>query len=155
MRGGRFWAAILVSALALGAVPRRGFELISQQEYDSELALRATSPAAPIPRALELDAPTITVVKPSSADIAGPVDIDVRFKAAAGANVDVSTLKITYGVLRLDITRRILQAPGVKISAAGLSASGAQLPKGNHRILIEIADNHGRTARQQVAFTVQ
>jgi hypothetical protein len=79
----------------------------------------------------------------------------VRFKPAEGATVNVSSLKIKYGFLGLDITQRILQAPGVLVSADGLRASGARLPSGSHKLLIEIADNYGRTGRQPLEFTVK
>ena len=69
--------------------------------------------------------------------------------------VNVASLRILYGFLKLDVTRRILDAPGVQVSAAGLKANGAQLPSGNHKLIIEIADNVGRTARQVLEFTVR
>jgi hypothetical protein len=43
----------------------------------------------------------------------------------------------------------------VEVSAAGLKASGAQMPSGTHKLLIQLADNLGRTARQPVEFTVK
>jgi hypothetical protein len=42
----------------------------------------------------------------------------------------------------------------VEISATGLKATGARLPSGDHKLLIEVADNLGRTARQPLEFTV-
>jgi hypothetical protein len=79
----------------------------------------------------------------------------VQFTPAAGAQVNPGSLKILYGFLKLDITQRILQAPGVQVSAAGLKADGAKLPSGSHKLLIEIADNLGRVGRRTVEFTVQ
>lgn len=147
-------AAMLAAAIALAA--GRGFDLLSQQEYQSELTARAKPGAALVLRSADLNAPSITVVKPDrTSPIQPPVDIDVRFKAAEGASVNVSSLKIKYGFLGLDITQRILQAPGVQVSADGLRASGARLPSGSHKLLIEIADNYGRTGRQPLEFTVR
>jgi hypothetical protein len=148
-------AAVLATSLSVAA-SHGGFELLSAQEYKSELTARAAPNATLITKSADLDAPTITVVRPDrSADIQPPVDIDVRFKAAAGSTVNVSSLKITYGFLRLDITQRILGAPGVKVTADGLKASGAQLPVGSHKLVIEIADNIGRTGRQPLEFTIR
>jgi hypothetical protein len=147
--------AALVTAVA-GAVERAGFELLSDQEYHSELAARSRPGAALIPKAADFDAPAITVVKPDrSAPIQPPVDIEVRFTPAAGATVNIASLKIMYGFLKLDITHRILDAPGVQVSAAGLKASGARLPSGSHKLVIEVADSLGRTARQALEFTVK
>ena len=147
-------AALAISATS--AAERGGFELLSSGEYQSELSARAAPGAAFVPRAADFDAPTITVVSPDRrAPIKPPVDIDVRFKAAQGASVNVSTLKISYGFLHLDITRRILDAPGVQVSTAGLKASGARLPRGSHKLIIEVADNIGRTGRQAIELVVE
>lgn len=133
-----------------------GFDLLSDQEYRSELTARTLPGAALVPRAADLNAPSITVVTPdSSAPIQPPVDIDLRFKPAAGATVNIGSLKILYGFLKLDITQRILQAPGVQVSAAGLTAKGARLPSGSHKLLIEISDNLGRGGSQLLEFTVK
>jgi hypothetical protein len=146
----------LVVATIASAAPHAGFQLLSAQEYQSELSARATPAAAVTLRAADFDAPAITVVKPDrSAPIQPPVDIDLHFKAAQGASVNIASLKILYGFLKLDITKRILGAPGVQVSAAGLKASGALLPSGNHKLAIEVADNIGRTARQPLEFTVK
>jgi hypothetical protein len=148
-------AALVVATIA-SAAPHAGFQLLSAQEYQSELSARATPGAAVTLRAADFDAPTITVIKPDrSAPIQPPVDIDVHFKAAEGASVNIASLKIMYGFLKLDITKRILNAPGVQVSTAGLKASGAQLPSGSHKLAIEVADNIGRTGRQPLEFTVK
>jgi hypothetical protein len=148
-------AGLMVASLA-SAAPHAGFQLLSAQEYQSELSARATPGAAITLRAADFDAPTISVIKPDrSAPIQPPVDIDVHFKAAQGASVNIASLKIMYGFLKLDITKRILNAPGVQVSAAGLKASGAQLPSGNHKLAIEVADNIGRVGRQPLEFTVK
>jgi hypothetical protein len=148
-------AGFMVASLA-SAAPHAGFQLLSAQEFQSELSARATPGAAITLRAADFDAPTITVIKPDrSAPIQPPVDIDVHFKAAQGASVNVASLKILSGVLKLDVTKRILNAPGVQVSEAGLKASGAQLPSGSHKLAIEVADNIGRTGRQPLEFTVK
>jgi len=144
-------AAALASALASGT-----FQLLSGDEYRSEVAARAAPGATLLSRAADLDAPTITVLKPGSTSaIKPPVDIDLQFKAAPGAKVNPTSLKILYGFLKLDVTKRILGAPGVQVSADGLRCSGARLPSGNHKLVIEIADTLGRTAVQPLQFTVQ
>jgi hypothetical protein len=149
-------AGILVVTITSAAVGS-GFELLSKREYQSELDKRAANPQAPlILKGADFNAPVITVVSPDrSGPIKPPVDIDLEFKPAQGANVDIGSLKIFYGFLHLDITQRILQAPGVQVSPAGLKANGARLPSGSHKLLIQVADNLGRTARQPLEFVVQ
>src|SRR5579863_10059813 len=89
-------AGLAVATIA-SAAPPAGFQLLSSQEYQSELSARATPGAAVTLRAADFDAPTITVVKPErSAAIQPPVDIDLHFKAAQGASVNIATLKIMY-----------------------------------------------------------
>jgi hypothetical protein len=148
-------AGILAASMA-SAANRSGFELLTDQEYQSEVALRSAAPgAALIPKAADFDAPIITVLKPDrTTPVQPPFDIDVRFKAAEGASVNLASLKVMYGFLRLDVTKRILMAPGVQVSEAGLTASGAQMPSGSHKVVIELADNFGRKRRQLFEFTV-
>ena len=150
-------AGIITTTAVTSAADPGGFELVSAREYQSELSLRSGAPGASLMlRAADFDAPTITVVKPDhAAPIEPPVDIDVRFQAAQGANVNAASLKISYGFLHLDITQRILQAPGVRVSGSGLQAGGARLPSGSHKLVIEVADNVGRTGRQKLEFTVR
>ena len=143
-------------AVAVGAAAGSGFELLSSREFQAELSARAAPGAALIRKAADFNAPTIAVVKPDrSAPIQPPVDIELRFTPAAGATLNLASLKIVYGFLKLDITKRILEAPGVEVSAAGLKASGARLPSGTHKLVIELADNLGRTGRQPLEFTVK
>lgn len=147
--------ALLATALASALAPG-GFQLLSGDEYRSEVAARAAPGATLLSRAADLDAPSITVLKPgTSAAIKPPVDIDLQFKAAPGAKVNPATLKILYGFLKLDVTKRILGAPGVQVSADGLKCSGAQLPSGSHKLVVEVSDTLGRTAVQPLQFTVQ
>jgi len=148
--------ALLAPLAASLAASEGGFELLSDREYRSELSARALPGAKLVTRAADLNAPAITVVTPDSKGaIQPPVDIDVRFKPAAGATVNIGSLKILYGFLRLDITQRILQAPGVQVSPAGLTAKGARLPSGSHKLLIEVTDNLGRAGSQLLEFTVK
>jgi hypothetical protein len=149
-------ASLLVAAVGQSAV-HSGFELVSPAEYQSDLSQHAQNPTKQFYlRSLEVGAPTISVVKPNrSGPISPPVDIDVQFKPADGATINPASLKILYGWMHLDITQRILSAPGVQVSADGLKASGAKLPSGSHKLLIEVADNQGRIGQQALEFTVQ
>ena len=160
MRLNRSWLAVAAAALLVGSATSTaltsGFSLVSADEYQSELRARAAPGASFVVKAADFNAPTITVVMPNPKEpIQPPVNIEVRFVAAEGATVDVKSLRILYGFLKLDVTRRILDAPGVQVSPAGLKANGAQLPSGSHKLIIEIADNVGRTARQVLEFTVR
>ncbi|HUA87818.1 MAG TPA: hypothetical protein VL994_00185 [Steroidobacteraceae bacterium] len=152
-------AGLLVVALLAASVAAAGltsfFDLLSGDEYSAELRARAAPGATALPRAADFDAPTITVISPDMhAAIKPPVNIELRFQAAPGATVNPASLKILYGFLKLDVTRRILNAPGVEVSAAGLKASGARLPSGDHKLVVEVADSLGRTAVQPLQIVV-
>ena len=41
------------------------------------------------------------------------------------------------------------------MSASGLTAKGARLPSGSHKLLIEVTDNLGRAGVQLLEFTVK
>jgi hypothetical protein len=141
---------------ATGAAERLSFELLSGTEYRAELAARTAPGSEFVLKSADPNAPTITVRSPDrAAPIHSPVDIDARFKAAKGATINLASLKVLYGFLQLDVTRRILDAPGVQVSAAGLKVNGARLPSGRHKLTIQLADNFGRTGSQLLEFTIQ
>ncbi|HYB66676.1 MAG TPA: hypothetical protein VEC59_15650, partial [Steroidobacteraceae bacterium] len=67
-------AAAVVATGVASASPHGGFELLSDQEYRKELDARALPGATLVPRAADLNAPSITVMSPdSSAPIQPPV----------------------------------------------------------------------------------
>jgi hypothetical protein len=43
----------------------------------------------------------------------------------------------------------------VTVSEKGLHVSGAQLPPGQHRLLLLIADQRGRLARREAVFNIE
>lgn len=154
-------ALLVVSFASIGAAV--GFMLISPAEYNSDQVARA-APAADGRTAGEifdqqvwsraLDAPTIEVVAPhAEGAIHPPIDIDVRFTAALGASIDLSTLRIRYGVIGIDVTDRIRKA--AKVTPSGIRAQGAELPAGRHSMSVEIADSYGRKNKQTFKFTVE
>lgn len=154
--------AALVLSVAVGASSAArekhpaGFELLSGAEYAAELRARAAPAPDLILKSADPNSPRIQVVSPGQgAPVHPPVDIEISFKPSEGATVDPASLRILYGFLKLDVTRRILDAPGVQLSASGLKASGAQLPSGNHRLVIQLTDNLGRLGSNLLEFTVQ
>lgn len=126
------------------------FMLVSPEEF-------AQSQAAPHiePKALilpEPGAPEIVVVSPTAqGTIPTPMDIRLTFVPADGAQIDPDSLRILYGWLKLDITDRVMKH--AKFSTSELSASGADIPAGNHKIVIRVSDDKGRTGERTVKFT--
>jgi len=97
--------------------------------------------------------PTITLVRPDiSRPIRNPVTIEVQFTPGPGSSVDVNSFNATYGRLGINITRRLLDHAVMRPD--GLSASDVELPSGDHRVTLSIADTSGRTASKTIRFSV-
>src|SRR5262249_57148131 len=106
------------------------------------------APAAP-----RSGAPVIRVEEPSTtAPIRSPVRIRVTFQPAGNATIVVNSLRVRYGSLGIDITRRILAH--ARPSASGVTVNDAELPRGRHRVTIKIADNWSRVGYKSLVLTV-
>lgn len=111
--------------------------------------------AAPhVPGAPNLPAPpTINLLRPDiSAPIRNPVSIELRFDPGPGRAIDMGSFRATYGWLSIDITRRLLRH--ATAIPNGLLAENVDLPVGNHRIVLSIADTAGKRASRTFQFSV-
>lgn len=144
----------LVACICLaGIVPASAASLgplVTEEEVRLEMA-------APRPRQLRamsdpLD-PRIEVQLPDTSHVlARPVSFRVIFQPAAGAAIVVSSFHATYGFLGIDITSRLLQR--ARLSATELVADAVDIPRGQHRVTLEIADSLGRKGRRTFVFEV-
>jgi hypothetical protein len=135
------------------------FELISSSEAQQEAKAEAEAPPEIRPRAAVVsrpDATAIRVVSPSTAGNAGgvaaPVRIEVAFKAAPGARIVPSTFRVLYGLLKIDLTDRLRKH--ATVSESGVVVEGAQVPDGQHRLILQVADDQGNTAEQELRIRV-
>lgn len=97
--------------------------------------------------------PEILVRSPNTdTPIKGPVRIDVAFVAAPGAKIDLTTFKVSYGILGIDVTERVKKH--ATLNAEGVRADLPAMPKGKHNFELEIADTLQRTARKRVRCEV-
>jgi hypothetical protein len=122
---------------------------------EEEAAASRAAPEPPAIRAVPVpDAPRINLLAP---DLTGPVSsptrIQVRFEPIAPATIRPESFKVRYGSLRLDITARITAVS--RVSADGIDVAEASLPKGSHRLALEIQDSQGRTGERLLQFVVQ
>ena len=122
---------------------------------EAEAAAARSAPEAPATRSLRMpDAPRINVLTP---DLTGPVSsptrIQLKFEPTAPAAILPESFRVRYGTLRLDITARITAVS--KVSPEGLDVAEAALPKGSHRLFLEIQDSQGRTGERLLQFVVQ
>ena len=98
-------------------------------------------------------APVITVKQPDvSHPLHNPMTFDIQFSAAHGATINRSTLRVRYGWLGIDVTQRLLGH--ATWTASGLFAADADVPTGNHRIRVSIADNLGRVGTRVANLNV-
>ncbi len=146
-------AAAAACALALlPAVRAAGAVVLVTEE---EAAASRAAPQPPATRSLlPPDAPRIEVLAPDvSKSIASPTRIRVRFEPVAPASIRAASFRVRYGALRLDITSRITAA--ATVTAEGIDVPNAALPRGSHRLLLEIQDSLGRTGERLLQFVVE
>ena len=102
----------------------------------------------------DADNPQIKIIAPTiEKPLISPIDIDLRFIQAGSTHIRPETFRVCYlGLVTMDITKRITDQ--VTVSEQGLHVTGAQLPRGHHRLLLLIADQRGRLARREAVFNV-
>jgi hypothetical protein len=98
--------------------------------------------------------PAIEIRQPSllSQPLTAPLAIELNF-LAADAPIVPDSFRAYYGNLKLNITDRIVKK--VKILADGLRIDDAEIPSGQHKILLIIEDEKGRRGERELKFTVK
>src|SRR5215475_6348672 len=145
----RFLAATTAFALApFRAIAQETWKLITPDEErrDDAAPHVPAPPDRPAPPTIELIYPDI------SRPIRNPATIELRFGAGPGQSIDMRSFNATYGWLGINITRRLLDH--ATATPNGLSARDVELPVGNHRVTMSIADTSGKTASRTFQFTV-
>ncbi len=126
--------------------------LITAEESLREQNNLAT--AVPVMRGRALTAPRIDVLSPDLSQAQSPpLSIRLRFDTDSPASVDPASLKVYYGVFRVDITERLLKQ--AKLQRDGLELINAQIPGGTHRLLVEVRDTSGRTGQKLLTLVVK
>jgi hypothetical protein len=152
-------AVFATSSKALAA--SRPFMLITPDEA----ALPAYKGAKPVGAELKLRGaaaggqalgPRLIVISPVAAGgrliLHRPVSIHIRFETSDGSRVDLTTLKVTY--LRLfgvDTTERLRPY----LNANGLDIDNADIPEGDHSILVEVGDTLGRKSKLTLNLAIE
>ena len=78
--------------------------------------------------------------------------MEVQFSAGPGGAIDMRTFNATYGWLGINITSRLLEH--AVTTPNSLSAENVELPLGDHRVTLSIADTSGKTASRTFRFSV-
>jgi hypothetical protein len=102
----------------------------------------------------DADNPQIRILAPPlGRPLTAPLDIDVQFVPTSSAPIRPDTFRLCYvGLVTMDLTKRITDR--VTASQKGLHVTGAQLPRGRHRLLFLIADERGRLGRREAVFDI-
>ena len=144
-------AAALVGAL-VPAWAEETYDLVSGEEYTRSLAA-PDDDAEFYERAVDPLAPEITVKQPGEASkYSPPIDIEISFRPMAGSSIDLDSLKIAYGSLGINVTKRVLEH--ATVTPEGILSKGAKLPSGKHKLTVSIADDLGRVAKRRFKFEI-
>lgn len=149
----RRWALWVAAAwLAAGALQQAQAVMLVTEEEAAQSRAAPTQLMARSP--LPANAPVIQLLAPNTAaTITSPTRIELRFEPAPQASIRPETFRVFYGALKLDITSRLMA--NSKVSAQGLDVSEAHLPKGSHRLVLEVQDTAGRIGARLVSFVVE
>lgn len=143
---------ILSPAVFILAAGNAGaFDLVTPDEHraSAEAPPQFRPRAVPVPGAPKIDIQAPDVQKPLKA----PLDILVKFEPTAPATINASSMRVLYGAFRIDITDRIRKY--AQVTESGMAVSNAQLPRGNHRLFLRIADSRSREGEQEVKIDVE
>ena len=125
-------------------------QLVSAEEMQASNAAPPPFVARSVP---DRNAPQIELLNPKlPSTVSSPTAIEVKFQPTASSQVKPETFKVLYGSFQIDITRRILNV--AKVTDSGIQVQEASLPKGKHKLLMQIEDNAGRIGSRQVEFEV-
>ncbi len=133
------------------------FDLVTAAEMQREVKAEAAAPPqitprfAPAPRS---GGPAIRVLAPNAPGTAvpAPLRIELAFSPAPGARIVPSSFRVLYGLLKIDLTDRLRKH--ATVSEAGVVVDQAQLPDGQHRLILQVADDQGNTAEQELRIRV-
>lgn len=142
-------AAIGLVSLAISsayAQPLVSWAEMRQHDGPSSLLQPLSSPVS--------GGPTIELLNPQllSQVIKSPTRIELLFKPS-DSPVNLSTFKVLYGKARFDITGRIMKK--AKVGPNTIVVEEAELPEGEHRFAILIADMQGRSSSREFSVRVQ
>ena len=141
----------VVSLVALTACAQDTYVLITEEEYSAELEAPQIEYKAR--QYVDPERPKIHLLRPGAGgQFTAPVDIELRWEAAEGVEIDPGTLEVTYGFLGIDVTENVTEH--ATITKDGLVSENADLPLGRHRLTVTIYDTEGRVGEMQFKFRI-
>jgi len=143
-------AALVILFLPLQALAETLWLVTPEEMLKSNSVKRPLYPKVVPP----LDAPVIDVITPKlDSFIASPTPILLKFVPKAPANVKPDSFKAYYGTFQIDITNRLLGV--AQVTAQGINLKEAALPKGSHKITLNVQDSEGRVGSKIIEFEIK
>lgn len=149
----RFSGALLAASLLIGCSAACAEWLVTPKEAADSTAQFKKFPGMSAKAMPVLGAPEISLIKPSiSAAVKAPVDIQMNFHPKDGSGIDPSSFRVLYGFFGVDITSRILKYG--QPTEEGIKVSHADLPRGDHRLVVQVTDKKQRQGQTEINFKV-
>lgn len=155
-------AALAALMMAAGTAPAQaqpggGFELITAAEARQAAKAELEAPPEIRPRQVpgpKGNVPGIRVLSPSAAGavVAAPLRIEVAFTPTPGTRIVPSSFRVLYGLLKIDLTERLRKH--ATVTESGVVVDRAVVPDGQHRLILQVADDQGNTAEQELRIRV-
>jgi hypothetical protein len=142
------------AAAAQSAAPLADGSLITPQEAVEYGGARGFDEVSEV--RMRGAAPVIRVLAPEPAGdlkVKAPFPIKVLFEPLGDAAIVPSTFKLLYGFVKLDITSRISQF--VQITSTGFALDNAKIPKGKHKLVLQVEDEKQRVAERELRVEVE
>jgi hypothetical protein len=133
------------------------FEFITAAEAQQTAAAERNAPPEvrmrnmPVPKT---NVPGIRVLSPtsSSTPVAAPLRIELAFTPVPGTRIVPSSFRVLYGLLKIDLTDRLRKH--ATVTESGVVVDRAVVPDGQHRLILQVADDQGNTAEQELRIRV-
>jgi hypothetical protein len=149
-------AAASLAMLGTGAAHAQGsggFELITAAE--AAQTAKAEREAPPEIRARQVpgpkgNVPGIRVISPTApgTPVAAPLRIEVAFTPTPGTRIVPSSFRVLYGLLKIRLRKH------ATVTENGVVVDRAVVPDGQHRLILQVADDQGNTAEQELRIRV-
>jgi len=139
--------AAVALAPALLATPAAAVTLITEQEAH-------LPPDNSVLRSGVERGPDIIAVypQPNTGMIQSPFEFKVKFQPHGGTQIDLDTLRVVYKrVPAIDLTGRLKDF----IRPDGIDMPKAEVPPGDHRIMIFVRDSAGHEGQADIRFDVE
>ena len=133
------------------------FELVTaaeaQRAAEAEAQPEVRTRQLVIPKS-NASAPGIRVISPQTqgATVTAPLRLEVAFTPTPGTRIVPASFRVLYGLLKIDLTERLRKH--ATVTESGLVVDRAMVPDGQHRLIIQVGDDQGNTAEQEIRVRV-